>query len=55
MFRQLKVKDSVSILEKMELATTENMNSETLAQSLRKLKTNVKALVAELEERPVLN
>ena len=55
MFRQLKVKESVSILEKMELATIKNMNDETLSHSLRKLKINVDALVAELEERPVLN
>ena len=54
MFRQLKVKDSVLILEELELATTENMNSETLSQSLQQLKTKVKALVAEMEERPVL-
>ncbi len=55
MFRQLKVKEAVSILEKMEHATAENMNSETLSQCLRQLKTNVKALVAEMEERAVLN
>lgn len=55
MFRQLKVKESVSILEKMELATIENLDSEKLSHSLRQLKINVKALIAELEERPVLN
>jgi len=55
MFRQLKVKESVSILEKMELATSENMDSETLSKSLRQLKINVKALVEEMEARPVLN
>ena len=55
MFRQLKVKESVSILEKMELATTENMDSSTLSRSLQNLKLNVGALVTELEERQVLD
>ena len=55
MFRQLKVKESVSILEKMELATTENMDSSKLSRSLQNLKLNVGALVTELEERQVLD
>ncbi|MGB6151910.1 MAG: ATP-binding protein [Pricia sp.] len=55
MFRQLKVQESVSILEKMELATPENMGDSSLSRSLAELKINVNALVAELEERRVLD
>jgi len=51
MFRQLKVQESVSILEKMEHATAERMDSKTLSRLLKALKKNVKVLVAELEER----
>ncbi|HEA20971.1 hypothetical protein LCGC14_1437460 [marine sediment metagenome] len=55
MFRQLKVELSVAILEKMELATPENMDSSTLTRSLEKLRVNVGALVDELQERQVLD
>jgi signal transduction histidine kinase/CheY-like chemotaxis protein len=51
MFRQLKAKDCVSILEKMELATEASMDSDTLSNSLQRLKTHVDALVSELENR----
>lgn len=55
MFRQLKVKESVSILEKMELATIETMDAARLSLSFRQLKVNVDELIVELEERQVLN
>ena len=55
MFRQLKVKDSVLILEKMELATGEKMSGPELSRSQKRLKTNISALVEALEERKVLD
>ncbi|WP_194528914.1 hybrid sensor histidine kinase/response regulator [Zobellia roscoffensis] len=51
MFRQLKVENCVSILEKMELGTPENFDPDMLLNSLKVLKHHVKELVAELEER----
>ncbi len=51
MFRQLKVENCVTILEKMELATPENMDDELLSNSFQHLTTNVNALVSDLEER----
>lgn len=55
MFRQLKAKDCILILEKMELATIENMDSATMKNSMRHLKAHVTALVSELDQRTVLN
>ncbi|HET8737807.1 MAG TPA: ATP-binding protein [Pricia sp.] len=51
MFRQLKSKDSVSLLEKMELAKEDTMDHYMLSNSLQQLKTHVSALVSELEHR----
>ena len=51
MFRQLKVAQSVSILEKMELATSDKIEENTLDQWFYQLKKEVTLLISELEER----
>ena len=51
MFRQLKVAQSVSILEKMELATSDKIEENTLDQWFYQLKKEVTLLTSELEER----
>lgn len=51
MFRQLKVNDVVSILEKMEVATPLSMDENVLTEAFGKLKTNVSALLSELQQR----
>ncbi|PKA97949.1 signal transduction histidine kinase [Flavobacteriaceae bacterium MAR_2009_75] len=51
MFRQLKVAQSVSILEKMELATPDKIGEDTLDQWFDQLKKEVTLLTSELEER----
>ncbi|MGJ8735272.1 ATP-binding response regulator [Zobellia laminariae] len=55
MFRQLKVENCVTILERMELGTPENLDQDILASSFVVLKHSVKELVAELEERLAIN
>ncbi|MBT2162726.1 hybrid sensor histidine kinase/response regulator [Zobellia barbeyronii] len=55
MFRQLKVENCVTILERMELGTPENLDPDILASSFVVLKHSVKELVAELEERLATN
>ena len=55
MFRQLKVVECVAILEKMEVASPTSMNENTLANSLKKLKTEVSNLVSEMEEHLAVN
>ncbi|MGP1991373.1 ATP-binding response regulator [Zobellia laminariae] len=55
MFRQLKVENCVTILERMELGTPENLDPDILASSFVVLKHSVKELVAELEERLAIN
>ena len=51
MFRQLKARDCVTILEKLELITSEIMNRGMLIDAFRNLKKHVAALVVDLEER----
>lgn len=51
MFRQLKAGACVSILEKMEVATVETMGHNALEDAQQQLKTDISALVSELEER----
>ncbi|WP_194552083.1 hybrid sensor histidine kinase/response regulator [Zobellia nedashkovskayae] len=55
MFRQLKVENCVTILERLELGTPENLDQDILASSFVVLKHSVKELVAELEERLAIN
>lgn len=55
MFRQLKSSDCVCILEKMELATVEIIDSTTLTNLMQRLKIHVGVLVSELEGRTVLS
>ncbi|MGB7393482.1 MAG: ATP-binding protein, partial [Pricia sp.] len=51
MFRQLKARDCVVILEKLELARPESMNKGMVIDAFGRLKKHVAALVSELEER----
>jgi len=51
MFRQLKVENCVTILEKMEVGTPENLSPDLLLNSFKALKHHVKELIVELEDR----
>ena len=55
MFRQLKVKECISILEEFELTTPERTDHETVEEKLQLLKIQVLALITELEARHVLS
>ncbi|MBU2947892.1 hybrid sensor histidine kinase/response regulator [Zobellia uliginosa] len=51
MFRQLKVENCVTILEKMEVGTPKNLSPDLLLNSFKALKHHVKELIVELEDR----